>query len=95
MKTIWKYPLDLTTDLPTLTLPPNSKFLSVQNQENRPVLYYLVNPKAWDEESLEYIKIRLIATGQPIEDKDLEQLDYLGSTITHNGFLVLHVFKVK
>ena len=91
-KCIWKYPL-VITDHQVLTIPHGAKFLSAIEQEDLPTLYFIVNPKAVEGGSFQYLKIVMFGTGQPITNEELENLSFLGTVPTHNGILVWHIFK--
>jgi hypothetical protein len=86
MKTIYKYPLDVT-DQQGLKLPWNSKILSVAEQNNQIVLYALVNTS---EERIEQWLIFMRGTGHDAED--MENTRFLGTVKLRNGSLMFHVF---
>ena len=61
MKTIWKYELKIT-DEQTISLPVNSKILSVQNFNGKLCLWAIVNSEDAEKER----KIAIIGTGNPL-----------------------------
>jgi len=58
VKTIYKYPLD-TEGSQNISIPTGAEFLSVIEQNNLPVAYFLVDPSR-EESPLEF---RLLGTG--------------------------------
>lgn len=86
MKTVFKYVLKVT-DEQTIQMPLGAKVLSVQNQQDKPCLWALVDP---EHPSTESVSVAMFGTGNPIEDWQLEGLSFLG-TVQIN-WLVLHVF---
>ena len=87
MKTIFKYPLKIQ-DSQDISIPEGAEFLSVMEQNNLPVVYFLVDPSR-DQFPLEFI---LLGTGHPFQEDYLEGCLYLGTVSTHNGQLVWHIF---
>lgn len=87
MKTIWKYPLDIT-DSQVLTIPKGAHFLSVIEQSDIPVLYALVNPSLPTEQT----EVLIRGTGHPIDEAHLPRYVFLGTVGTHSGTLVWHIF---
>ena len=87
MKTIWKFTLELL-DTQEIRLPEDSNILSVMEQDNKPVVYAIVNPEV---PKLPIIfKVR--ATGQPIEEDIICDYIFLGTISTYNGTLIWHIF---
>lgn len=86
MKTIWKYELPVN-GLNKLFIPKGFKALSLIEQQNRVVLYCLVDPYEQKVEEFFYV----LGTGQDVSDSLLD-LDFLGTISTFDGMLVWHVF---
>jgi hypothetical protein len=82
-KTIWKY--SLTPDC-TLSMPVGSIILTVQEQEQRPCLWALVDPAAPHE----CRRFRTYGTGHPVADDPGE---YIGTFQLNGGSLVFHLFE--
>lgn len=85
MKTIYKYPIEVT-DIQKIKLPFDSLIISVLNQNGKLVIYALVDT---EEKDTEERTIRIFGTGNPC---DVEEFDYnfLGSVFM--GDLVWHIF---
>lgn len=88
IRKIWKYPIEIT-EKTVLKLPYNSRFLSVIEQDNKPVLYFRVNP---EEPRTDHLVILLYGTGQPLDLVELHAASSLGTVTTHQGKLVWHLF---
>ena len=86
MKTIWKYQLEVT-DTQEISIPCNSKILSVQTQRNKPVMWVLIDP---DTEKFTK-KFRIYGTDHPIETNDLI---YIGTFQLDEGSFIGHVFEL-
>lgn len=63
MKTIWKFPLDIT-DCQTIKMPVDTTIISAQMQNNQLALWGIVLPDA----PLEPRIFRIIGTGNPFPD---------------------------
>jgi hypothetical protein len=87
MKTIHKYPLKIE-DAQVVTVPKGSTLLTVETQNDIPMLYVLVDTT---EKELEYKAIRLFGTGHPI-DINMTSWTYLDTVLTMGGSLVWHIF---
>jgi hypothetical protein len=85
MKTIWKYPLEVT-EFQDVKVPIGSKTLSVIMQKGTPTLYCLVNP---EENRMESLTVRIIGTGHTHCDILGE---FIGTITELNDRLVWHVF---
>jgi len=83
-ETIWKYELEIT-DKQTLSLPPTSCFLAVQEQKGKLMLWARVDPNQLPVERT----ILIHGTGHPISPEE----KYIGTAQTTGGFLVWHVFE--
>jgi 3-oxoacyl-(acyl-carrier-protein) synthase len=86
MKSIYKYELDIT-DSQILDLPVGSKLLSVANQNNKIVLYALVNVDVTFKKSH-----TIITHGTGHQANDVDDATFLGTVLLHSGQLVFHVF---
>ena len=82
---IFKYELNLGETV--LEMPEPAKILSVQAQNNKPVLYVLID----EEESLVKKRIRVVATGQAADLFDAGK--YIGTIMLDGGNFVLHAFE--
>lgn len=85
MKTIYKYELEIQ-DTQVITMPMNSKILSVQKQGLSVWLWAIVDTQF----SNTYYTFNIVGTGNPMPDEPIG--DYIG-TIQVNGF-VWHVFNI-
>lgn len=85
-KNIFKYPLEIT-DEQTIEMPVNARILTVKTQGNQICLWALVTP----DHTLEKRKIRIYGTGHPV---DMENIIYIGTTMTEGENFVWHVFEV-
>lgn len=85
MKTIWKYPLQVT-DLQTLEIPQGAQILSAQIQSGQLTLWALVDTS----NPCEKVKIEVVGTGNPIDDSFSDR-KYI-STVQMGPF-VWHVFQ--
>jgi hypothetical protein len=83
MKTIWKFPLEVT-DEQTVEIPSGAQLLSVQNQHETACLWAVVDPEAEKKPCV----IQIYGTGHPIEEVGT----YLSTFQMHGGSLVFHAF---
>ena len=83
MKTIWKYPLMITTEQ-EVSHPENWTPLYVAMQHGIPTLWAEVDP----ENSVGDSKIYLTATGAAVP----RGTTYLGTFFTHDDLLVWHTY---
>lgn len=90
MKQIWKFPLH--PDVIAYDMPAGAKILTVQVQDDTPVLWALVNPLAPKEPR----QIRFIPTGQDMEGDNNGGLEYINTfqIPTARGILVFHAFEI-
>ncbi len=86
MRTIWKFPLDLT-DKQTLNMPQGAQALTVQMQRGQPCLWALVDQDA----PREGLEVRIHGTGHPISD-NLDGFTYMDTFQIQGGMLVFHAF---
>ena len=90
MKTIFKYTLTVK-DIQTISIPEGAGFLSVIEQNNLPVIYFLVDP---NQES-QPVTFVVLGTGRQVEEDSLKHFLYLGTVSTLNTLgrnLVWHIF---
>lgn len=83
---IWKYEIPVT-DLIKLEIPENSKFLDVQVQDDKVVVWYLVRHT---EAPKKTVKFRIYGTGHFVEDS---LQTYLGTFQLLGGAFVGHLFE--
>ena len=86
MKKIYKYDLSMK-DKQIISLPLNSKILSVKNQYEGIVLYALVDTEREEQE-----KHSIIIHGTGHSADDVEEYNFLGTVKLENGRLMFHVF---
>lgn len=86
MQTIYKQQLELT-DKQNITIPLDSRFLSVQIQHGSICIWYLLNKEQKETTDL---TIHIYGTGHPIEEQVGTYLDTV-----QMGPLVWHVFYTR
>ena len=86
MNRILKYPLKLA-DRQTITLPANTRILSVENQRGSVVMYALVDCEATD---MRVYTIKMIGTGHYADS--VVNSPFIGTVNLENGSLMFHVF---
>lgn len=86
MKKIFKFKLEIT-DEQILSLPLNSRILSVAEQFGDMVLYAVVDTS---EDLKEDYKIIIHGTGHPAND--IDNCTFLGTVKMEDGQLMFHVF---
>ena len=88
MKTIWKYPLEIT-GIQTIELPGHANILSVKDQNGILTLWAELDT---EDKSLHSVDIYIVGTGNPItfETKYMESPQYFDSVIM--GSFVWHVY---
>jgi hypothetical protein len=84
MKTIHKYPLEIT-DRQRFFVPRGARLLTAQNQRGTLCLWAEVDTAATSE----YREALVVGTGNPLPD-DFAQFDYVGTA--QHGPLVWHVY---
>jgi len=87
MKTIWKFDL-LTTDCQVVSMPKDSKIISVQTQFDEPCIWAVVDDQAETEDR--YFVI--VGTGHQVLH---DNLLFIGTFQLHTGALVFHLFENK
>lgn len=90
MPRIYKYRLK-NADAQTVTLPVDSEILSIQNQENHPVMWALIPQDAEDAIEFEDRTIKTFGTGHYVPSDP--NLKYISTTQFNNGSLVFHYFE--
>lgn len=86
MKTIWKFPLELTDDQ-IVMMPDEAEILTVQIQELSLCLWALVDPRL----PMLRRKIEIIGTGNPAIDRERK---YISTVQMADGALVWHFFEI-
>ena len=86
MKTIWKYDIPIEANF-EITMPRNAKFLSIQVQFDKPVVWYLVDTNEKETKRI----FKLFGTGHTIIDDNW--LKYRGTFQTIDGTFIGHVFE--
>lgn len=87
MKTIYKYPLSLNTELP-IAMPAGAIPLYVSAQGDTLMLWALVDT----DQPHQVRHFHVYGTGHPIDEKC--DLAYIGTAFMYDGTLVWHVFEV-
>lgn len=88
MRVVWKYKINPEIEM-EIMLPKRAVILSVQAQENVPMMWVIVDP---DEKEHEVRKFKIVATGQNFELK--QGMVYHGMFQVDEGSpLVFHVFE--
>ena len=85
-KTIWKFNLMITGQQDVL-VPEGAVPLSVQEQHGLLCIWFLVDL----DSSPVPITLLIVGTGQPLNQTDAKQVEYLGTVQMTSGF-VWHVF---
>jgi hypothetical protein len=86
MKTIWKFPLEVT-DSQEVGVPAGAQILDVQVQGGQPCLWAIVHPGVQTVRRT----VRIYGTGHQAPD-DLNRADYIGTFQLMGGGLVFHAF---
>ncbi len=85
---IFKFPLKVV-DLQTVLIPERGKILSVGTQREVVCLWALVNP---DASCKNEVRVRIVGTGNPIQDDALDGMAFIGTTQMARGDLIWHVY---
>lgn len=89
MRTIWKYELELSDDIISLSIPSRGKILHVgSTNDMNPMLWFEVN----SSQCLYVRHFRVFGTGQP-QSIGLDT-QYVGSVVVKSGTYVWHVYEV-
>lgn len=86
----FSFPDFITNQIHTIDVPHGARFLSVQVQENQPVVYAICDPKA-----RRVVRTFIIVTTGadiPVYSKAVDLLQYLGTAMIDGGDFVVHVF---
>jgi hypothetical protein len=81
---VWKFPLPIS-DRVTVEMPAGAQVLAVQEWNNAPCVWALVDPEAPSQNRF----FKIVGTGYALPPLAGE---YLGTVQTHGGQLVWHVF---
>lgn len=87
MKRVYKYELSGTDNI--ISLPLNSKILSVGVQHDIVNLWVLVDP---NETTVELRKFKVYGTGHDIMD-DINDLQFIDTVHLFNSTLIFHIFE--
>lgn len=88
MKTIHKYPVDLSRFV--RRLPQETQILSVQTQDDQQFMWVLVDTEV-PKVNREFVVYR---TGHEIPAELEEQLFFIGTFQLNGGMLVFHLFEI-
>jgi len=86
MKKIFKYRIEVK-DEQVISIPKNSRILSVEEQFGQIVIYAVINTT---EERTENYSIIIHGTGHPAND--IDDCNFLDTVKLENGALMFHVF---
>lgn len=86
MRAVWKYPFPIADEF-TTTMPANARILHVDEQHGSGTMWALCRPEVAKVKR----RFRIYGTGHPIPDDPLE---YVGTFIAADGYLVWHLFEV-
>ena len=87
-KTIWKFQLEVL-DTQFIWIPKNAEILSVQNQNEVPCMWALVNPTEEREEKC----FEIFGTGHDVHCDMGVDRKFIGTFQMQNGSLVFHIFE--
>ena len=88
MKTIWKYPL-VVTSIQKVVMPAGAKALTVNDIAGE--IFMWVEVKSKNQLCSRWVHI--FGTGHPMDTyKTGKPLEYVGTVLQHNGELVWHVY---
>jgi len=88
---IHKYTIDFNKPMQYVEMPDHARILSCQAQYGQIRLWALVNEKAPIVKRL----VRIVATGQNVNDNADGRLEFVDTVQLHGGDLVLHVFVAR
>lgn len=92
MKSIYKYVLNIE-DEPVVLMPAGAEVLSVNTQLVRGFetlcIWALVDPTAPEEGR----RFRIYGTGHPVEEADLANSKFIGTTSMRRSALIWHIFE--
>lgn len=87
MKAVFKYPLVIFGEQ-CVPIPMGGQFLSVQTQDDHPVVYFLIDT---DELSQNPVVFKILGTGRKMEEGYLEGFSYIG-TIQTGAYYMWHIW---
>jgi hypothetical protein len=87
MKTIWKFPVEVTDEF-TIQIPRGGGVLSVQMQNDVPVMWALVD----DAVPMASRRFAVHGTGHPVPN---DRNRFIGSFQMMGGRLVFHLFEIN
>jgi len=87
LNTIWKYEIPEDERCFEIRMPKGSKFLSLQMQKNKPVMWYLVNTKNKN------VKKRFLANRTGCKVLNKETWKYLDTFQLRDGDCVKHLYE--
>jgi len=87
MKTIWKFPFEVTDTL-RLSMPDGASIIHVGVQKGQPCIWAIVDPEAYVVPFTFYLR----GTGHSLTG---EEGVHIGSFQMYQGDLVFHLFEVK
>lgn len=73
-----------------ILVPVNSTFLSVKEQNNKIIAYYMVNEET--AKGVRQDKFKVIGTGHILTD-EIEAYKFIDTLSLHQGNIMLHIFK--
>lgn len=86
-KTIWKF--EIKTDKGNIEMPKDAEILSIQEQNNKPCIWALVNPDNETEERY----FELFGTGHDVPCGMGIERNFIGTFQLSGGVFVFHVFE--
>lgn len=87
MKTVFKYPVNISGQVQAFSMPEGAQLLSLQLQRGRPTLWALVDPAA----PMGMRRFVFVGTGDNAVGAGME---YVETLQFNDGNLVLHLFEV-
>jgi len=88
MRTIYKYPIQITGEVQKIEMPQNGRICDFQEQGTHPTLWVEVNT----EMPTEIRKFQIFGTGVEIPDPDDHNYCYRGTV--QRGIYVWHLFEI-
>ncbi len=95
--TIWKYSIPLTEkaglfgDCFTIEMPKGAQVISLATQGEASLVMWAIVEKSRDLEERHFL---LCGTGR-LMMKHPSMLEFVGTTMLHNGYMTFHVFEVE
>lgn len=91
MVNIYKYILNVA-DIQTIVVPKGSTLLTVQKQQARMAVWYLIDT---EELLTDVWTFFVCGTGNPVEDHRVCKKNYISTVQLYDGDLVYHIFAEK